>query len=62
VSIGGSEFEETVTAKCGFAHPQTKDLGLVNLSPGPHLLSVQAVDKPHNLLMDITELTLTPVK
>ena len=62
LSVGINRFNGAVSDTGGWGNFDTARLGRVHLGPGLQSVRIKATSKPHQIVMDLHEVVLTPVK
>jgi hypothetical protein len=62
ISVGDGRLPGKVADTGGFGTYRTDRLGAVRLTGGPHKLRIKATSKPHESIMGLCQVILTPVK
>jgi hypothetical protein len=62
LSVGMIRFNGAVSDSGGWTNYDTARVGRIHLSPGLQSLRIKATSKPHQIVMDLHAVTLTPVK
>ena len=59
-AIDGQDLKMTVQDTGGFQNFLERNIGMVDLQPGPHTLTVKPLTKPGHAVMDLRQVTLKP--